>query len=85
MAKTVLSVDGMSCDHCVRAITKAVGALPGVSHVAVDLNAKPSPWNMIPHSRLIKSKTRLRIKATISLFDSKRGTAYDCGSPSEFF
>ena len=27
----------MSCDHCVRAITQAVGALPGVSGVAVDL------------------------------------------------
>ena len=37
---TVLKVDGMSCEHCVKAITKAVGALPGVSTVAVDLKAK---------------------------------------------
>jgi copper chaperone len=40
MVKTILNVDGMSCEHCVKAITKAVGALPGVSNVAVDLNAK---------------------------------------------
>lgn len=40
MEKTVLNVDGMSCDHCVKAITKAVGSLPGVSDVAVDLSAK---------------------------------------------
>ena len=39
MAKTVLTVDGMSCEHCVNAIAKAVGALPGVSGVAVDLTA----------------------------------------------
>ncbi|MDR1131227.1 MAG: copper ion binding protein [Oscillospiraceae bacterium] len=36
----MLSVDGMSCDHCVKAITKAVAALPGVADVAVDLKAK---------------------------------------------
>ena len=40
MANTVIKVDGMSCEHCVKAITKAVGALPGVANVAVDLKAK---------------------------------------------
>ena len=40
MEKTILRVDGMSCEHCVKAITKAVGALSGVAHVEVDLNAK---------------------------------------------
>ncbi len=29
----------MSCDHCVRAIAKAVGALPGIAGVSVDLKA----------------------------------------------
>lgn len=37
---TILKVDGMSCEHCVKAVTKAVGALPGVTAVAVDLQAK---------------------------------------------
>jgi copper ion binding protein len=30
-------VDGMTCDHCVRAVSEEVRALPGVSDVAVDL------------------------------------------------
>lgn len=40
MEKTILHVEGMSCDHCVRAITNAVGALPGVASVSVDLKGK---------------------------------------------
>lgn len=40
MEKTVLKVDGMSCQHCVEAITKAVGALDGVNEVKVDLSTK---------------------------------------------
>ncbi len=34
-----LGVDGMTCQHCVRAVMQAVGALPGVKAVAVDLAA----------------------------------------------
>lgn len=40
MTKTTINVDGMACEHCVNAITKAVGALTGVSDVKVDLEAK---------------------------------------------
>ncbi len=40
MQSTLLRVDGMSCEHCVKAITKAVGALPGVEKVSVDLQKK---------------------------------------------
>ena len=40
MAKTVINVDGMACEHCVKAITKAVGAVSGVSGVSVNLEAK---------------------------------------------
>ena len=36
---SVLNVKGMSCEHCVKAVKGAVGALPGVSGVAVDLGA----------------------------------------------
>ncbi|MDR1000425.1 MAG: copper ion binding protein [Clostridiales bacterium] len=32
-----LKVGGMSCEHCVKAITKAVGAIEGVSSVKVNL------------------------------------------------
>lgn len=40
MEKTVLKVDGMSCEHCVKAITGVVGALDGVDEVKVDLATK---------------------------------------------
>ncbi|MDR2771052.1 MAG: copper chaperone CopZ [Clostridiales Family XIII bacterium] len=40
MEKTILNVDGMSCEHCVKAVTSAVGSLDGVSEVSVDLSAK---------------------------------------------
>lgn len=40
MATTVLHVEGMACEHCVKAVTKAVTALGGVSGVQVDLGSK---------------------------------------------
>lgn len=39
MEKIVLNVEGMSCEHCSRAITNSIGALPGVDEVLVDLAA----------------------------------------------
>jgi copper chaperone CopZ len=35
----VVMVGGMTCGHCVKAVTKAVDALPGVERVEVDLAA----------------------------------------------
>lgn len=37
---TVYSVPGMTCQHCVSAITTEVGQVPGVQSVVVDLDAK---------------------------------------------
>ncbi|MGJ7441828.1 heavy-metal-associated domain-containing protein [Aquipuribacter sp. MA13-6] len=36
-ATTTLHVAGMTCDHCVSAVTEELSALPGVSDVSVDL------------------------------------------------
>ena len=30
-------VDGMTCEHCVRAVTQALNTVPGVESVSVDL------------------------------------------------
>ncbi len=38
--KKVLSIEGMSCNHCVKAVEKALGKVAGVSSVEVDLDAK---------------------------------------------
>ena len=37
---TVYSVSGMTCQHCVDAITTEVGQVDGVADVVVDLTAK---------------------------------------------
>ena len=34
-----LSIKGMSCGHCVTAVTNALEAVPGVTEVSVDLEA----------------------------------------------
>lgn len=39
MSTATYRVTGMSCQHCVNAITSEVGAVPGVTAVAVDLEA----------------------------------------------
>ena len=40
MGERTYAVEGMTCEHCVRAVTEEVGAVPGVAGVEVDLTAK---------------------------------------------
>lgn len=37
MATVVLKIEGMTCSHCVRAVTEALESVEGVAHVSVDL------------------------------------------------
>ena len=37
MSSASYTVTGMTCEHCVRSVSEEVGALPGVTAVAVDL------------------------------------------------
>ena len=38
-AMVVLEIEGMSCQHCIRSVTEALAAVPGVTQVvAVDLD-----------------------------------------------
>lgn len=37
MTARTLSVPGISCDHCKMSIEQAVGSLPGIDAVAVDI------------------------------------------------
>jgi copper chaperone len=39
MEKIVLKVDGMSCEHCVKAVNEALD-LPSIKNVSVDLKGK---------------------------------------------
>jgi copper ion binding protein len=38
--KTMLKIEGMSCDHCVKHVTQALEELPGVASVIVSLKDK---------------------------------------------
>lgn len=40
MTTSTYAVTGMTCGHCVQAVTTEVGALPGVTGVDVDLAAR---------------------------------------------
>jgi copper chaperone CopZ len=40
MPTQVFKVTGMTCDHCVAAVTQEVSALPGVDSVAIELRAE---------------------------------------------
>ena len=37
MSVSTYTVTGMTCEHCVRAVTEEVAAIPGVTEVDVDL------------------------------------------------
>jgi len=37
MSTTTWTVTGMTCSHCVKAVTEEISAIPGVSDVAVEL------------------------------------------------
>jgi copper chaperone CopZ len=39
MAVSSYAVTGMTCEHCVHAVSEEIGALAGVTDVAVDLDA----------------------------------------------
>lgn len=39
MTDTVYTVTGMTCGHCVQAVTEEVSKLSGVRDVSIDLNA----------------------------------------------
>jgi copper chaperone len=39
MARTVFKVDGMSCEHCVKAVSGAAGGVAGVTGVEVELKS----------------------------------------------
>jgi copper chaperone len=40
MEKSIINVNGMSCQHCVMSVTNALKDQGGVSSVSVDLTAK---------------------------------------------
>ena len=48
MEKRVLRVEGMSCEHCVKAVTNALGGIGGVTGVVVSLKDKTASFSFDP-------------------------------------
>jgi copper chaperone len=48
MENVTLKVEGMSCDHCVKAVEGSVGALEGIDFVKVDLKSGTVNVKFIP-------------------------------------
>ncbi|OPY69987.1 MAG: Copper chaperone CopZ [Syntrophorhabdaceae bacterium PtaU1.Bin034] len=50
MSEAVLKIEGMTCQHCVMRVKKAVGMLPGVTGAEVDVGT----------ARITYDETRIR-------------------------
>ena len=61
MQKIVLKVDGMSCEHCVKAVTDAVTGISGTADVKVDLKGGTASFSFDPEKTPLEN-----IKAAIT-------------------
>ena len=62
MTTTTITVSGMTCGHCEAAVKEELGALAGVSDVAVDLNAGgDSPVTITSSAALDDAATRAAV------------------------
>jgi len=48
MEKKTLKVERMSCEHCVKAVTNAIGGIAGVTGVVVSLKDKTASFSFDP-------------------------------------
>ena len=48
MEKVTLKVEGMSCEHCVKAVTDAISGIGGTANVEVDLKSKIATFSYDP-------------------------------------
>ncbi len=65
MQTTTLGISGMTCQHCVAAVTKALQSVPGVQSAQVDLaQGKASVDGSAPVRLLIDAVTKAGYSAT---------------------
>lgn len=62
MTTETFTVAGMSCDHCVHAVTEELGELDGVASVDVDLHPNAdSPVTVTSNAPLDREQVRVAI------------------------
>jgi copper chaperone len=57
MEQKTLKVEGMSCDHCVKAVTNALSGMSGVADVVVSLKDKTASFSHDPALASIEAIT----------------------------
>ena len=55
-----IKIKGMSCNHCVRAVTKALKELDGISNVKVDLQKAEATFDEVKPVDMKVVKERIR-------------------------
>ena len=45
MEQVTIKVDGMSCEHCVRAVTNAIKGIEGTANTKVELKSKTATFS----------------------------------------
>jgi mercuric transport protein len=58
MERVTLGVRGMTCGHCVAAVKKALGAVPGVGEVEVTLAPPRATVSYDPSKATVEALTR---------------------------
>ena len=53
--KVILNIEGMSCGHCVKAVTNAVAGIPGINDVSVDLENGLASFDYDPDKTLLET------------------------------
>ena len=48
MENTTLKIEGMSCEHCAKAVTEIISGIAGVTEVSVDLKGGTATFNYDP-------------------------------------
>jgi copper chaperone len=66
-----IKVMGMSCDHCVQTIQKAVGDIPGVQQVNVDLGNKEVTVAIDEHQTKLEAITSKIVEVGFEVVEEK--------------
>lgn len=68
MEQLTLAIDGMSCGHCVARVTRALGALPGVSLEQVEVGSARLGYDpaLVSAERLLEAIGAVGYQARVS-------------------
>jgi len=67
MEKKTLKVEGMSCEHCAKAVTEAVSGLSGLAKVKVDLKGASVSFEFDPAKAGLKEIEAAIVEAGYSV------------------